>query len=778
MKQLQPLKLRTLAALFAVAVLAILTRPAQAAPPAAVTNYWYGNGAALGGAGTWDTSSLFWSPDGGATFAAWTNANNDTAAFTNSAHGLTSLGVIVPSTLVVGGLRLEDKYDQSNANGSGNGNMFATFSLTNSGPLNFGSAGATIFADSGTNTPAIQGYNSVIITAANIASYPGAYIPDGYCWQGSAIYTPIAGSGTLTKTGPGYLYLLGSNTYTGTLAINQGAVQLGANVTAGQNYNALQNITNITMADGTRLGAWSTNAVINPPITLSGGTVTINGNITPVGNASQSTTYKKLYIKGVISGSGNVVFKGVNLFGQYNQTIVSTNCSYTGSTLLTCGNSELFGLRASAEDGGGTANKFTQQNFNAQYCLQLGVNNALPITTVLTMDGEMAITTATQFSSYDPANLYAKWRQPRLLDFCLGGYNQQLAGLSNTNRFMRFQRVFNLNANALATLTISNTADCIFSGMLGNVVLPGFTSNGDGVQGLCKTTNHMDGNNLGLVKAGSGTLTLMGPPLYISTNDFTAYTNAYGNSYTNGTVINGGTLIAANTLISWTNTYAGTVVNSASATGPGPVTINSGGTLGGTGSCNGVVTNNAGGTLSPGTGGIGTLTLTNAVVLNTGSTNTFEVNGSTPTNDVIALGAVAVTYGGVLKIVPTGTFTNGQTFTLFSGAGAASASQFSSVIGSPGGTNMFTFTNGVLSVVAAPTGPTGSGTITNSYNSGTSTLSLSWPAGQGWRLQQQTNSLNTGLSTNWTYVTDGSTSSTNIPVNSARPAVFYRLTYP
>ena len=43
-------------------------------------------------------------------------------------------------------------------------------------------------------------------------------------------------------------------------------------------------------------------------------------------------------------------------------------------------------------------------------------------------------------------------------------------------------------------------------------------------------------------------------------------------------------------------------------------------TLAGTGSCNGVVTNNAGGTLSPGKGGIGTLTLTNAVVLNTGST--------------------------------------------------------------------------------------------------------------------------------------------------------------
>jgi F0F1-type ATP synthase alpha subunit len=45
-------------------------------------------------------------------------------------------------------------------------------------------------------------------------------------------------------------------------------------------------------------------------------------------------------------------------------------------------------------------------------------------------------------------------------------------------------------------------------------------------------------------------------------------------------------------------------------------------------------------------------------------------------------------------------------------------------------------------------------------------------------LQQQTNSLSTGISTNWVYVTDGSVSSTNILVNPTRPAVFYRLTYP
>jgi hypothetical protein len=83
----------------------------------------------------------------------------------------------------------------------------------------------------------------------------------------------------------------------------------------------------------------------------------------------------------------------------------------------------------------------------------------------------------------------------------------------------------------------------------------------------------------------------------------------------------------------------------------------------------------------------------------------------------------------------------------------------------------FAFTNGVLSVVS--TGSSGSTQLTNSISG--STLSLSWPAGQGWRLQMQTNSLLVGLSTNWTYVTGTTVSSTNVTVSSLVPAVFYRL---
>jgi len=57
---------------------------------------------------------------------------------------------------------------------------------------------------------------------------------------------------------------------------------------------------------------------------------------------------------------------------------------------------------------------------------------------------------------------------------------------------------------------------------------------------------------------------------------------------------------------------------------------------------------------------------------------------------------------------------------------------------------------------------------------------LSWPADHtGWRLQSQTNSLATGLYTNWVAVPNSQLNNhfTNA-VNPANGAVFYRMVYP
>lgn len=195
------------------------------------------------------------------------------------------------------------------------------------------------------------------------------------------------------------------------------------------------------------------------------------------------------------------------------------------------------------------------------------------------------------------------------------------------------------------------------------------------------------------------------------------------------------------------------------------------GTLAGTGTIAGALTNNA--TLAPGTGGSGSLTINGDIRLSATSTNIFSVNGTTPANTSVIAGG-NVTYGGVLKISTNGTFTLGQQFQLFSGVGATNASSFANVLGSPGTGLAFSFTNGVLSVVAG--GPAGPATITNIVSG--NSLNLTWPAGQGWRLQAQTNSLSVGLTTNgWVNVSaaDGSYSATMSPTD---PSVFYRLVYP
>ncbi len=59
--------------------------------------------------------------------------------------------------------------------------------------------------------------------------------------------------------------------------------------------------------------------------------------------------------------------------------------------------------------------------------------------------------------------------------------------------------------------------------------------------------------------------------------------------------------------------------------------------------------------------------------------------------------------------------------------------------------------------------------------SGSSTFTLSWQAGQGSKLQAQTNGLNPN---NWTTITGIPDGNYQIIVDPARPAVFYRITYP
>jgi hypothetical protein len=160
----------------------------------------------------------------------------------------------------------------------------------------------------------------------------------------------------------------------------------------------------------------------------------------------------------------------------------------------------------------------------------------------------------------------------------------------------------------------------------------------------------------------------------------------------------------------------------------------------------------------------------------------MELNktGGTLTNDMIT-GISSLTLGGTLVLDLTGDpLTAGDAFPLYS-ATIVIPSTFASIVPATPGAGLTwdtstLATDGKLRVAGSVnTTPTN---LIASVAGGN--LTLSWPSDHtGWRLQAQTNSLATGLNTNWVDVADsGSTNQVTVPVDPANPAVFYRLVYP
>jgi fibronectin-binding autotransporter adhesin len=201
-----------------------------------------------------------------------------------------------------------------------------------------------------------------------------------------------------------------------------------------------------------------------------------------------------------------------------------------------------------------------------------------------------------------------------------------------------------------------------------------------------------------------------------------------------------------------------------------------GGTLSGIGTIGGTVTVNAGGNLAPGAS-IGTLTINGD--LNLGGTLTVEVNTTNAQTADLVTGVITNTFGGTLAIVNLGpTPTVSDTFQLFS-AGTYQGT-FANINPPSAGPGLIwdtstLATDGILRVAVGSVAPTATN-ITFTKISGSQVV-LNWPAGQGWKLQTQTNALSVGLKTNWVEVVGATPPYTNT-VSPATAATFFRLVYP
>ncbi len=211
-----------------------------------------------------------------------------------------------------------------------------------------------------------------------------------------------------------------------------------------------------------------------------------------------------------------------------------------------------------------------------------------------------------------------------------------------------------LNLGGILTSIASGNRTFTFYGN-GNIYISGSIQNG-------VATN-------AVTKSGTGTLTLAGV-----------------NTYTNTTTVSGGTLL----------------VNGSTSTGP--INVTSGGTLGGTGTIQGVTTIQFAGAITAGSPStIGTLTVGNNVILQAASSTRMKLNKQAATNDLLKVSGATLTYNGTLVVTNlAGILTAGDSFKLFSAATYSGA--FTSISPATPGVGLLWNTanlavNGTLSVM-------------------------------------------------------------------------------
>jgi autotransporter-associated beta strand protein len=392
----------------------------------------------------------------------------------------------------------------------------------------------------------------------------------------SGILQNTVGTLNLTKVGAGTLVLGGVNTLTGSVAVQGGTL-------AFTKTNPLNDVSGISLAGGTTLRPDVASATLAAPITVgeTGTTATISAPSV----AGSGTTPVPVTLGSGITGAGDVRFNSNQTGNAYSTIILSAASDYEGATLITT--------------TGGT---------NTQMFVRLGAENALPVTTVLTLDGGDG-TTSDRYCQVD-----------------LKGYDQTLAGLTNIPR-NNFRKQQIINSGGAATLTINNSADWVFSGRLGTTA---------GQTGSV-------GANLGLTKSGAGMLTLSGSNAYTGATTITAGTLALGAS----NVLADGTEVSIGDATLNIGNGAADVLGSLNVTGTATIHLGAGGALAYTAA-------------SP--AWAGSLTITGAFVSGVSLRFGADASGLTPTQLAVISGPglsdFALNSDGYLTAVSSGGFTS------------------------------------------------------------------------------------------------------------------------
>jgi fibronectin-binding autotransporter adhesin len=556
--------------------------------PAAGSNNFYtttANPTFTGGTNTILGGYAVFSPTGSATPTTWaTSAASGGAA--GLVSGLSSYTVANGSTAITAGADIDAQASP------------ATVAAITINSLRFNTAAPVMITGTAANTitvasggileTAAVGANAVAITGGNLTTGNGAdLIVNQYNTASPmTILSAVTGTTGVTLSGGGTLVLGGANTYTGGTRINAGTLQLGDGVTnnaatysgviSGPGGVVVAGPGTIAFASATALNnTYTGNTVVN-----GGATLTLGGNFGDTGSGT---------IRGVltINAGGTVITTVKDQFGYGAVGVVVNTVNINGGTLtlnIPAGSNETAtGLTFNMT--GGTISSFSTAD------MDFFNNNALGNTTLNTL----ATSTTAVFSAplglreTNPTITVAQGTAPGGIDLLVSGIILERGagtgtlikagpGTMELTAANTFTRGLTINAgtvllgntlalqNAAATLSANNdlTFAPVAAPAASYYAVAGL--NGTANLAITDTSGHpltllVGGNNTtstfggvlsgigsGLVKFGTGTFTLSNT-----------------NSYTNGTVVSAGTLVASNGL--------------ASLGGAGPLTVYTGATV-------------------------------------------------------------------------------------------------------------------------------------------------------------------------------------------------------
>jgi len=330
----------------------------------------------------------------------------------------------------------------------------------------------------------------------------------------------LSGTGGLVKAGSGTLTLSGANSYTGATAVNAGTLQAGAT-------NVFGNNSAVTVASGAVLGLNSFNQTLGA---LSGaGNVTLGSATLTAGGNNSSTTFS-----GVLSGTG-----GLTKTGSGTLTLSGAN-TYTGATAINAGTlqagaTNVFGNNSAVTVASGAV--LGLNSFNQTLGALSGAGNVTLGSATLTAGGNNSSTTFSGVLSG------------------AGGLTKTGSGTLTLSGANTYTGAMAVNAGTLqagaANVFGNNSAVTVASGAVldlnsfsqtlgalsgaGNATLGAATLTAGGNNSSTTFSGVLSGTG-GLVKAGSGTLTLSGANIYTGAMSVNAGTlqagaaNAFGNN--------------------------------------------------------------------------------------------------------------------------------------------------------------------------------------------------------------------------------------------------------